>query len=271
MSKSKASPSEVATTDPNAGAVATADFGDYGNVGFENQTSQDLAIPFLGLLQDLSPQVKKKNERYIEGAEPGQFFNTVTNELMPETTYIVPCYTEHVYVEWKPRDSGGGFVGTHGINSKIVLDAKSTAAKFNQLNTEDGNELDETFYIYALLLDGPDATSAVSPIVIACNSTKIKPYKQLMTKLRTIKGNYPLFAHRLAVTSVDAVNNANQPYSNIAFAYANGDMESSCNLPGSAHEPLLAEGMELHNAIKGGMARADHGSQGAAGDDDEPF
>lgn len=261
----------VATTDPNAGALATTDFGEFGGVGFDNQTSQDLAIPFLGLLQDLSPQVKKKNDKFIEGAEPGMMFNTVTNELFPETVYIVPCFTEHVYVEWKPRDQGGGFVGTHGINEKLVVDAKSKAVKFNELFTEDGNELDETFYVYALLLDAADSTESVSPIVLAFNSSKIKVYKQLMTKLRTIKGNYPLFAFRLAVTSKDAVNSANQPFSNWEIGYAGGDLESSTNLPGNAHAGLLAEGYELTKAIKGGLARADHGSQGAASDGDEPF
>ena len=269
MSKSE---NKVATTNANAGAVSVTDFGEYSGAGFENQTSQDLAIPFLGLIQDLSPQTKKKNEeKYIPGAEPGMFFNTVTNDLMPDTVHIVPCYTEHVFVEWKPRDQGGGFVGTHGINAKVVVDAKSRAVKFNELFTEEGNEIDETFYIYALLLDSADAESSVSPIVIACNSSKIKPYKQLMTKLRTIKGRPPLFAFRLAVTAIDAVNNANQPYSNLAFAYANGEMESSLNLPGNGHAGLLAEGMELSNAIKGGSAKADHGSQNAGSDGDEPF
>ena len=41
----------------------------------------DITIPRVDVLQALSPQRKKTNAEYIEGAEEGMLFNTVTKQL----------------------------------------------------------------------------------------------------------------------------------------------------------------------------------------------
>ncbi len=241
---------------PGSNPLAAADFGDFAGMGFENQTNQDIAIPFMGVLQAMSPQVNESEPSYISGAKAGDLFNTVTGELIPRPATFVPCYTEHVYVEWVPRDAGGGFVAVHGYNSEVVVKAKAGAEKFNDLKTPEGNQLVETFYVYGLLLDAPDAQSSSTPIVIAFTSTKIKVYKALMTKLRTIKGNPPLFAFRLAVATCDAKNKKNQPYKNFKITPVGATLFDSANLPGTPFAGLLEEGKALVEAIKGGLARA---------------
>jgi len=260
---------------PEGGALAMPDFGAFAGMGFENQTSQDMAIPFLAVLQALSPQVQESDPTYIPGAKPGDLINTVTGELIQRPATFVPCYTEHVYVEWVPRDAGGGFVAVHGYNSEVVVSAKAKAEKFNELKTPEGNDLIETFYVYGLLLDAPDAQSSSTPIVIAFTSTKIKVYKALMTKLRTIKGNPPLFAFRLAITSVDAKNKKNQPYKNFKITPVGATLFDSANLPGTPFAGLLEEGKALVEAIKGGLARAAVESQAPSrepgADEEEPF
>lgn len=254
-------------------SLATVDFGEYSGDGFENQTSDDMAIPFLGLLQDLSPQIKKKSDDYIDGAEPGMMFNTVTKELLPDTVHFVPCVTQHCFVEWVPLAAGGGFVGQHDVNSAIVAQARANSSAINDLKTEGGNELIETFYIYGLLLDSADATEGTMPIVIAFTSSKIKVYKRLMTTLRTIKGKPPLFAFRLAVKSKDETNKVNQQYSNFEIGYANGEMAKSVNAPGTAFEGLLQEGSALKEAVLGGAARAafESSAETQGGGEDVPF
>jgi len=256
-----------------AGVLAKADFGDFSGMGFENQTSNDMVIPFIGLLQALSPQVQDSDPSRIKEAKAGDLFNTVTQELIPAPAYFVPCCTDNVYVEWVPRDSGGGFAGIHTLDSDIVGIARQSAASFNELKTPEGNDLIETFYIYGLLLEGPDDKESVSPIVLAFTSTKIKIYKRLMTTLRTIKGRPPMFAFRLAISSVDEVNKKKQAYKNFKIEPVHGSLAESANLPGSDFECLLAEGKALVEAIRGGKARAAHESQTVSpvGDGDEPF
>jgi hypothetical protein len=55
-------------------------FGD-DSKGFDNMTQDDLALPFVRILGQLSPQVTQGDAKYIESAKPGMIYNTVTSEL----------------------------------------------------------------------------------------------------------------------------------------------------------------------------------------------
>ena len=44
-------------------------------------TQEDLALPFLKVLGQLSPECNKRDAKHVEGAEPGMIINTVTNEI----------------------------------------------------------------------------------------------------------------------------------------------------------------------------------------------
>ena len=65
----------------NAGALSTNLFETDANAGSQNMTQEDLALPFLKVLGQLSPEVNKRDGKYVEGAEPGMILNTVTNEV----------------------------------------------------------------------------------------------------------------------------------------------------------------------------------------------
>ena len=45
--------------------------------GLQNVKTEDMSIPRLAIVQSGSPQRKKKDDKYIEGAEEGHVFNTV--------------------------------------------------------------------------------------------------------------------------------------------------------------------------------------------------
>ena len=62
----------------------------------------DLALPFLKILGQLSPEVNKRDGKYVEGAEPGMIYNSVTGELFngEQGVQVIPCYYKLEYVEW---------------------------------------------------------------------------------------------------------------------------------------------------------------------------
>lgn len=255
-------------------------FGEFAGMGFNDQTAADRAIPFLGVLQALSPQVTDGDPKRISNAKAGDLFNTVTQELLARPVTIVPVCTQHVFVEWVPRDQGGGFVAQHAIDSDVVKQAQGAAKKFNELKVAKAegpgeNDLIETFYLYALLLEGPEAKESVTPIVVAFTSTKIKVYKRLMTSLLGIKSKPPMFAFRLAVSSFDDKNKKGQPFKNFKIDPVTGVLNTSMNLPGTPYAGLLTEGAALYKAVKGGTAKAAVESQSAGrepGDTEaEPF
>ena len=72
-----------------------------------------MQIPFIRVIQALSPQIKKSDLSFIEGASQGDLFNTVTGEVWDgeKGINVIPCYQETKHLEFVPRDQGGGFVG----------------------------------------------------------------------------------------------------------------------------------------------------------------
>jgi hypothetical protein len=138
-----------------------------GGQGSENVTAAERAIPFVVLLQDLSPQTKKTRPEYIEGASPGQFFNTATQEVLGETVTLVPCYFSRVITEWKPRKEGGGFVGIHAYDPAILA---AGIREGSIVHTDRGTDLVDTHQHFCLLLrDGRPP----EPVLVPMKSTSI--------------------------------------------------------------------------------------------------
>lgn len=183
MAKQKTTTKAVATTGGRAVAATGTDSDllaqlarDAGS-GFEEATRDAYAIPFLTVLQDLSPQTKKKMAGYVEGAKPGLIFHTVSKELFTDILFI-PCYFSQVFIEWVPRGKGGGFVAAHPATTPLVRQAVRDGAK-NVL--PNGNELSDTRQHFGLLVR-PDGTS--DGCLIAMKSTQLKVSRRWMSMMR---------------------------------------------------------------------------------------
>ena len=77
-----------------AGLPSDALFEADAKLGFENIDQESLALPILKLLQNGSGEAQKRNANYVEGAEPGMFFNTVTRKLYDgdKGIQVIPCH-----------------------------------------------------------------------------------------------------------------------------------------------------------------------------------
>lgn len=235
------------------------DYGEYAGAGFENQDSSDYSIPFLEVLQGQSPELET-----IEAAKPGHIINKVTQDVTAgkDGIVFVPCYTQHVFVEWVPRDAGGGLVNVHELDSDVVAQAKASGQRTGKIILENGNELVETFYVYGIqVLE--DGTSAQA--VIAFTSTKIKKYKAWMTKARTVqmrlpdgrKINPPLFAHRYRLTTFKDRNKHGEWY-NWEPAFDGENAEAARLAPNSE---TFQEATQVLELVRSGQAKADYSSQ----------
>lgn len=239
-------------------AVGGFDYGDKAGVGFEGTTADDLSIPFISILQSNSLQVEEKNP---EGAEAGLIYNTVTRELM-ERMIFLPVHKEVAYVEWIPRDKGGGFVGRHDPGSDVVKKALADVGgdKFTKLKTGE-NDLIETYYVYGLILD-EDGESANSFGVVAFTSTKIKPYRDWTTSMYMLKGKPPLFANRAVISTVAQQNDHGRFYNYQIDPLAD---TWAASLIDPASE-LFKEAISFQEMVVSGMAQADFSTQNATGD-----
>ena len=147
-------------TTKKEGALATNIFEADANKGAQNISQEDLALPFLKDLGQLSPEVNKRDGKHVEGAEPGKIINTVTSELY-DTVNIVPVFYKRQYVEWQDRgQSTGAPVAIHDPDSDIV--GTTTRDKSYRDRLPNGNYLENTANHFVILLGKSPTTALVS-------------------------------------------------------------------------------------------------------------
>ena len=162
------------------GALATFDMEADANKGAQNISQEDLALPFLKILGQLSPEVNKTHGKYVEGAEPGKIINTVTNTLY-DSLNVVPCHYKRQYIEWQDRgQSTGAPVAMHDADSDIV--SQTTRGKDYKDRLPNGNYLDNTASHFVLTLDDNPQTALIS-----MKSTQLKVSRKWNSMMMGIK------------------------------------------------------------------------------------
>ena len=162
------------------GALATNLFEADANQGAQNISQEDLALPFLKILGQLSPEVNKRDGKYVEGAEPGKIINTVTNELFDDVD-VIPCHYKRQYIEWQDRGtSSGAPVAIHEADSDIV--STTTRDKGYKDRLPNGNYLENTANHFVLLCGKNPQTALLS-----MKSTQLKVSRKWNSMMMGIK------------------------------------------------------------------------------------
>lgn len=181
----KQSPAPPPKTDvalhKDGGALATAeDIAALGSFeGFNDISKDDVSIPFLIVLQPLSPQIQPGNAVYLEGAKAGQILNTVTGALV-DHIMVVPCDYKRSFIEWVPRAKGGGFRGEHGLEMEKTFNEKINR-ETGKAPLDNGNDLVDTRSFFVLTSDmTEEGTPSVAPAMISMASTQVKVAKNWM-------------------------------------------------------------------------------------------
>ena len=145
------------------GALSTNLFEADANKGAQNITQEDLALPFLKVLGQLSPEVNKMDGKYVKDAEPGMIYNSVTQELHDgeKGINVLPCHYIKQYVEWQDRGtSTGAPVAIHKANSDIV--STTTRDKAFKDRLPNGNYLETTANHFVVVLGNSPSTALIS-------------------------------------------------------------------------------------------------------------
>ena len=167
-----------------AGAVANLNIEQFADAGFENVDSKSLALPFLKVLGQLSPQVTQGDSQFIPEARAGMIYNTVTDELYDgaKGITVVPCYYKLEYIEWKDREKGAvAPVNVYSSDSDIM--SKTTRGDDGKDRLENGNYIEETASHYVLIVE-PDKTSTALLTMKSTQRKKSKKWNSMMMSLR---------------------------------------------------------------------------------------
>ena len=147
-------------TTKKEGALAVNVFEADANKGSQNIAQEDLALPFLKVLGQLSPEVNKRDGKYVEGAEPGKIINTVSNELYMSIN-VLPVFYKRQYIEWQDRGaSTGAPVAIHEADSDIL--SQTTRGKDYKDRLPNGNYLENTASHFVILLGSSPQTALIS-------------------------------------------------------------------------------------------------------------
>lgn len=192
-SKKTTSTAIAESTQTTALALPIADFAADAGMGMEGADKASFAIPFISVLQGLSPQLET-----VDGAKPGLFINTITNELFKEVL-VVPCAYQRRFLRWAPREAGGGYKGEFNPvdieTGKIV-----TVPNDKGQPTIEGDLLKDTRNHFVLV---QTESGTWQPALLSLSSTQIKKSKRWMSliqgiEMRAANGkpfNPPAFSH----------------------------------------------------------------------------
>jgi len=127
-----------------------------------NMTQEDLALPFLKVLGQLSPECNKRDAKHVEGAEPGMIINTVTGEVYDGVKGIdvVPVHYKRQHIEWQDRgESQGAPVKIYDAGDDLP---STTRDKFNKDRLANGNYLENTASHFVVILGDSPTTALLS-------------------------------------------------------------------------------------------------------------
>ena len=159
----------------------TGMFEEDANTSFSNMDSDDYALPFLRVLGQLSPETNKRDAKYVEGAEPGMIFNTVTKQTYDgeKGLNVIVCGYKREYVEWSDRGEGTSApVAIHPVSSGIIKEATRGADWKDRL--PNGNYLENTASYFVL-------TEDLQTAVITMKSTQLKVSRNWNSMMNSIK------------------------------------------------------------------------------------
>lgn len=268
---------EVATTEPASGGVPAelmADFEAHAGEGVST-AMEDQLLPYIGIVQAGSPQIKRGHEKYIEGAKVGDILISSLGRWWSGERGIVfvQAHMNQDVVEWTPRDSGGGVVARH---AEMPRDAHRVTDPQNPQRQRWGSpretEYVQTKYHYGIIVNGDEALGGdpLGPMqgVITLSSTGLQFSRQWTTLQNNIKlPNGRIAPARARVWRIFTMNRSRGGFD--WMVYQAEDM-------GWCADKLIYDAAgQMYEAITSGKLRAEVGEGPAAdpetADGDVPF
>ena len=227
---------DVAIKKP-AGAVAAVNIEQFADEGFDNVDSKSLALPFLKVLGQLSPQVTQGDSQFIAEARPGMIYNYKLE-----------------YIEWKDRDKGAvAPVNVYPADSDIM--SKTTRGDDGKDRLENGNYVEETASHYVLVVE-PDKSSTALITMKSTQRKKSKKWNSMMMSLRAKRKDGKGFFRPAPFTQSYNLKTVLEK-NNLGSWYGweiehTGQVES---------EETIKAAFDFYNSCKQGAVRANHNNE----------
>jgi hypothetical protein len=243
--------------------VMSADmFASDAGVGVDDLGSEDLAIPFIKILQKMSDELEE-----LDDAKAGDIYNTVTKEIAhgKDGIQVINCAYTLQYIEWEPRGSGTGAPHHIYAAGEELPDTKRGEDNKDYVTDGEGRYLERTAQHYVLVVDGDGMTQQA---LLPMKSTQFKKSKQWNSAMRALKMKDakgalfvpPRFSHMWNLTTTSEENK-------------NGSWHGWVIEKDSPLEDtnLYEEARLFAGSIKAGQVKVQHVREEDSRDDEIPF
>lgn len=148
------------------------------DTGFEGTNAATFKTPFMKMLQQMSPELNKKDPEYVEGAEVGMFCNSATKEFHTQLSVVI-LKVEHSLIVWKP--DRGGFVGRYNKSEESSVVVKQDGAmKWDN----EGNDVVDTIEFFCMNANDPSDI-----FILSLSKASLKHAKSWATRIRLLKAD----------------------------------------------------------------------------------
>ena len=185
-------------------------------------------------------------------------FNTVTNELYKDSLEVIPCGYRKTYVEWVPREKGGGLVAVHDLKPDgSVTDPKTRKTMLGE------NQIVDTAEHFVLV----KTSDGFSPAVLTMTSSNLGVSRKWNTLLKmkriNVKGQTveaPSFLFKFKLSTVEAENDLGNWHKYKIEEL--GQIES---------KDIFKEAEKLADSVSTGKVKASEPTEATAEGGDAPF
>ena len=228
------------------GAIATLDFETDSGMGLENIEKDDLALPFLKLLQSGSYETKKKHAKYVEGAEAGMFYNTVTKKLYSgeKGINVIPCFYKMTYPEWAPFERSEGRPVHNDRGPEVMGETTKSGTKDVLKN---GNEIIKTAN-YFVIINGERPEKAL----LTMKSTGLKTSRQWNSLMEDEFENDPKTGKAVPAPMFSRVYKLNSVEQTGSFTWHTYNVNLLKKVDNAG---LYQMARDFHNSIKGSQQK----------------
>ena len=205
--------------------------------GNENVSSNDMTIPRLDVIQQLSPQLDPSSPKYIEGAKLGHVFNSLSGDLY-EHCFVVNLHYDTRWQVFKKRKFGGGFEGSFNTEAEALAHLDSAGLPRDQYDVA------ETAIHKCLLLD--DQGRPDQPVLIYMSGSKMKVSKDWNSAIRLKDPRADRFASVWTLSSTGEKNKQGQPYQNFKVDFAGWAGEDLYEAARQAYAGIVGQQTAVH-------------------------
>lgn len=183
------------------GNLQAADYGSEAKSGMEDYGAGDFNLPYLIILQRMSPQLDDSSDQFIKGAYAGMILNTMTSETYDgdKGVHIIPCAKTQHANELREEGTQKVFVRSHNPDSDAV---KNAVWRDSKKRLPNGNILSDVTNYFCLLVD-PQNALEYRKVIMSFKFMMLKDCKSLNGIIMNAAGKHkcPVFALVIKATT----------------------------------------------------------------------